>query len=51
MSAIAKFNRNTFRMVFLAGAGLIVTAGLLAWQYAGNSAAERGYSVTIEQLQ
>ena len=51
MNAIAKISPSKLRMMYLVAAGLIVTAGLLAWKHASDSPANRGYSVTIEQLQ
>jgi len=51
MFAISEFSRSTRRVIVLLAAALIVTAGLLAWKHAGDSSADKGYSVTIEQLQ
>lgn len=51
MNAIANINRSTLRMICLVVAGLVLTGGLLAWKQAADSAANKGYSVTIEQLQ
>ena len=50
MNAITKLSRSKLRMLCLVVAGLVLT-GLLEWQQASDSAADRGYSVTIEQLQ